>query len=197
MTPARTSSSPASACAARAFAALSDERRSWLGWTGEPLARDAIEQLVRLAHQSPSECNTQPWRFAVAQGAALERLLPVFLASNRDKLREAGTAVVVLGDLAAIDADPKASAFYSVSPFTPRDFAMRNASLAAMSFMLAATAHGYGARPMVGFDPHALIAETGLPPEWLPVMCIAVGHPDAPRHAPRDRAPLDGVVTFL
>lgn len=188
---------PATSASAAAFAALSDERRSWLGWTGAPIAREAIEQLVTLAHQSPSECNTQPWRFVVAQGEALERLLPVFLASNRDKLREAGTAVLVLGDLAAIDADPKAAAFYAASPFTPRDFAMRNASLAAMSFMLAATAHGYGARPMVGFDPHALIAAAALPPTWLPVMCVAIGHPDAPRHAPRRRDPVDGVVTFL
>lgn len=183
--------------AAGAFAALCEERRSWLGWTGEPIAREEIAALVRLAHLAPSECNAQPWRFVVALGDALEWLLPAFLASNRDKLREAGTAVVVLGDTATVDADPKAAAFYARSSFTVRDFAMRNASLAAMSFMLAATAHGYGARPMVGFDPEELVALARLPPTWVPVMCIAVGHPNEPRHEAQRRDPVDQVVRFL
>lgn len=179
------------------FAALCEQRRSWLGWTGEPLSREEVTSLVRLAHLAPSECNAQPWRFVVAQGEALEWLLPVFLASNRDKLREAGTAVLVFGDVATIEADPKASAFYARSSFTARDFAMRNASLAAMGFLLAATAHGYGARPMVGFDPEQLVALARVPPTWQPVMCIAVGHPNEPRHETQRRDPVDQVVTFL
>lgn len=183
--------------AATMFAALAEERRSWLGWTGEPVARDVLLDLIRQAHWSPSECNAQPWRFVVAQGEALERLLPFFLASNHDKLVEAGTVVVALGDLATVDADPKAAAFYARSAFTPRDYAMRNVALAAMSFMYAATAHGLGARPMVGFAPDALVAELKLPASWLPVMAIAVGHVAEPRHEPRDRHDVDEVVMFL
>jgi nitroreductase len=182
---------------AASFAALNRRRRSWLGWSGEALARDQLTALVAEAHLAPSEANLQPWRFVAAQGAALERLSEAFIASNRPKIHEAGTVMLVLGDTATIDADPKATLFYDQGWFSRRDFAMRNAALAAMSFMYAAAASGYGTRPMVGFDPSVLGRLAAIPDTWIPVVAIAVGIPATPRHEPRTRHPVAQVVSFL
>lgn len=70
------------------FAELAESRRSWLGYTGEPVAAKVIEDLVALAGSAPSETNLQPWRFIAALGAgSCERLSPAFLPPNRPKLR--------------------------------------------------------------------------------------------------------------
>ena len=43
-------------------------------YTGEPVEREIIEQLLELANWAPTHKKTQPWRFKVIQGNALKRL---------------------------------------------------------------------------------------------------------------------------
>jgi nitroreductase len=69
-------------------------------------------------------------------------------------------------------------------PVVRRDEAIRSASLAAMTLMLAAEAKGLVSGPMVEFDPQALRQEFRIPERYLPVMLIAVGH-GAPGNWPR------------
>jgi nitroreductase len=46
-------------------------RRSIRAYTPQPVGRDLIRQLIDAAVQAPCGMNTQPWRFAVIQDAAL------------------------------------------------------------------------------------------------------------------------------
>ena len=39
-----------------------------------PVPRDVLEQLLEAANWAPSHRRTEPWRFVVVQGAALEHL---------------------------------------------------------------------------------------------------------------------------
>ncbi|MDX3741006.1 nitroreductase family protein [Pseudomonas sp.] len=47
-------------------------RFSVRGFLPEPVPRDILEQVFELAQQSPSNCNTQPWKAFVASGELKE-----------------------------------------------------------------------------------------------------------------------------
>ena len=64
-----------------------------------------------------------------------------------------------------------------------RDEAIRSASLASMTLMLAATGKGYVSGAMIGFDPSAVSAECALAANEVPVMLIAVGRAAANHNA--------------
>lgn len=180
------------------FVELADTRRSWFGYTGEPVTAEVIEDLVAVAGSAPSETNLQPWRFIAALGSeSCERLAPAFLPPNQPKLREAGNVVLVYADPATIHTNRTAAAFYEMGLFTPREFAVRNASLAAMMFLLAGHARGLPTRPMVGFDPGKLGPLVGAPPHWIVVMAILIGHPRATSVQAPPRLPVAELLRFL
>lgn len=179
------------------YAELNRTRRSWLGYTGEVVAQDLIRTIVDEATLAPSGSNLQPWRFVVAGPDQLDRFAEA-LGSNIEKVRDAGTLLVVFGDPNAVEAKPGAEAFYDGGKTSRRDFAVRNASLAAMNLMLAAWSHGVATRPMIGFEPFLVREAARAPRHWVPVVAMAVGYPDLVRQpSARDRLPVDDVLTFL
>lgn len=60
----------------RAFNQLIKSRRSIFPqtYTDQPIAQDIIEQILENANWAPNHKKTEPWRFKVFRGAALERL---------------------------------------------------------------------------------------------------------------------------
>ena len=50
------------------------ERRSVRGYTKQPVPRDVLEEIIRIAQRAPSSMNTQPWHFHVLTGEPLERV---------------------------------------------------------------------------------------------------------------------------
>ena len=50
------------------------ERRSVRGYTNQPVPRDVLEEIIRIAQRAPSSMNTQPWHFHVLTGEPLERV---------------------------------------------------------------------------------------------------------------------------
>lgn len=180
----------------------------------QPLSRAEIEELVTCATQAPSSFNLQHWRFiAVTEPADKERLKAV--AYGQQKVVDAAVTFIVLGDLQAhvklpdiLAQSVKAGVFDQATadgmvgmanqmyanPAPQRDEAIRSASMAAMTLMLAAEAKGLVSGPMIGFDPEAVKREFQIAARYLPVMLIAVGHP-APGNWPRKpRLPLGEVL---
>ena len=81
-------------------------------------------------------------------------------------------------------------------PQKARDEAIRSASLAAMTLMLAAQAKGLVSGPMIGFEPDGVKREFNISGRYLPVMLITVGYA-APGNWPRKpRLPVDQVLAF-
>lgn len=50
------------------------ERRSIRGYTNQPVSREVLEEVLRIAQRAPSSMNTQPWHFHVLTGEPLERI---------------------------------------------------------------------------------------------------------------------------
>ena len=176
-----------------------------------------VRDLVAYATQAPSSFNFQNWRFIAVRDAAAKQKLQA-LAFGQPKVADAPVTFIVVGRLnpqerlAAALAESKrtgildqatidgwvgmANGMYANNPGLQRDEAVRSASLAAMTLILAASAKGLATGPMIGFDPAGVAREFGLGADDVPVMLLPVGHA-APGNWPRKpRFPVADVLQF-
>ncbi|GGM67489.1 nitroreductase [Halarchaeum rubridurum] len=167
------------------------------------VSEETLREIVRDATFAPSAFNLQPWEFvAVRDDERLDTL--VDLAFGQDHLRDAGTGVVVVGhtesernaervytewaEAGRITEDDAAERIAQAEADDPdREFAIRNASLAAENFLLSAHARGLKATPMTGFDFDGVADFLDLPDDQIPVVLIALGESggDEPERLPR------------
>ena len=82
------------------------------------------------------------------------------------------------------------------NPQLQRDEAIRSASLAAMTLMLAAQGMGLSTGPMSGFDPVAVSEAFELSDHELPVMLVTVGYPATHTWTQKPRKPVAEVMQF-
>ena len=181
------------------------------------MSREEITELVSLATESPSSFNMQNWRFiAVTSPEAKQRLKAA--AFNQPKVGDAAVTFVVVGEVGGHQHLPRlikpmldagainqaaydgwigmANGLYEGKDQFQRDEAIRSASLASMTLMLAATGKGYVSGAMIGFDPAAVSAECGLAANEVPVMLIAVGRPAAGNWPRKVRRSIDEVLSL-
>jgi putative NAD(P)H nitroreductase len=79
-----------------------------------------------------------------------------------------------------------------------RDEAIRNASLSAMLFLLAAKSKGWDTCPMIGFNPTALREVLSIEEQYEPVLMITIGKEKLSSRKPRGyRKPVSEFVTYL
>ncbi len=184
--------------------------------TSKTLSTKEIRELVEYATHAPSSTNIQHWRFvAVVDQREKEQLKQVAL--GQQKVADASVTFIVLGDLRgheklgeSLDRSVAAGILdrelrekwvaMANSGYADlqkaRDEAIRSASLAAMTLMIAAQAKGYVSGPMIGFDPEGVKREFGIPDRYIPVMLLPVGHA-APGNWPRKvRLSVDEVLAF-
>lgn len=180
------------------------------------LSREDIRDLVEYATQAPSSSNLQHWRF-VAITTPEDKARLKAAAYGQQKVADASATFIVLGDLRGhekhgeiLDRAVQAGILTReirdkwvagsrdsyADPRLARDEAIRSASLAAMTLMIAAEAKGLATGPMGGFDPEAVKREFGISDRHLPVMLITVGY-KAPGNWPRKpRLTVDEVLAF-
>jgi nitroreductase len=162
-------------------------RRAVREYTDEPLAEQTVTDLIDAAVHAPSAVNQQPWAFAVVRDQPL-----------LDRLsRDAKTHM-----LATLPADPHSERFQAllsdqnfhifyhapalilISALAAGPWIVEDCALAAENLMLSAYAAGLGTC-WIGFAQSFLNTTAGkdllgLPPAWVPVAPIMVGHPKAP-----------------
>jgi nitroreductase len=83
---------------------------------------------------------------------------------------------------------------YEGKPQFQRDEAIRSASLAAMTLMLAAEAEGLATCPMIGFSPAKVAAIVDLDDRHVPVMLLCLGRRGRGQPFPTSRFPLAETV---
>ena len=170
------------------------------------------------ATRAPSAYNFQNWRFiAVRSPDAKERLKAV--AYGQQKVQDASVVFVICGTLAAheqlarmlkpsVDAgiiEPhmadvwvkQAAGAHANNPGLQRDEAIRSASLAAMTLMLAAEGMGLASAPMIGFDMAGLARELNLSAGEVPAIVVTVGYPLAGNWPQKPRRPVSEVLTII
>jgi nitroreductase len=181
-----------------------------------PLGENEIRALVRDAIQAPSSFNIQHWRFvAVHEPEDRRRLMEA--AYGQRQVGDAAVTFIVLGDVRGHEKLPlvmqqavecgampagKARAWIKIAgelysdEGLARDEAIRSASLAAMTLMLAAETRGLGACALAGFDPERVKREFDIAERYLPVMLLSVGHPVSRGESRMPRLDVDEVLAF-
>lgn len=183
--------------------------------TSRTLSEAQIKELVSYATEAPSAYNIQNWRFvAVTDPEDKARLKAV--AYNQQKVVDASVTFIVLGDLRGYEKLPRilgpmvdgglmdqamadrwaqsAASSYGADEQFARDEAIRSASFAAMTLMIAAQAKGLSTGPMIGFDPAGVKREFNITDRYVPVMLLTVGYP---AHGNWPRKPRLGVEEVL
>lgn len=184
--------------------------------TTKTLSQQEIRELVEYATQAPSSTNIQHWHFiAVTKPADKERLKQA--AFGQQKVADAAVTFIVLGDLRGheklgniLDQSVKAGILDQqtcnrwvdmanesyANPLKARDEAIRSASLAAMTLMIAAHAKGLVSGPMIGFDPEGVKREFGISDRYVPVMLLTVGYPAEGNWPRKPRLTVEEVLAF-
>ncbi len=167
-------------------------RRAVRAFSSEPVGRALLLRLIDAAIQAPSAVNQQPWSFTVIEDRAV--LARISGESKAHIL--ASPPHVVSSDHLQLLRDPKFDIFYHapalivISSVAANQWAVENCALAAENLMLAACAEGLGSC-WIGFAQTWLAsaagkAVLGVPPGYLPVAPIIVGHPQGvPTPVPR------------
>ncbi|HBZ83019.1 MULTISPECIES: nitroreductase family protein [Brevibacillus] len=202
------------------FTALVKKRRSANKFIPtESITTAELEEIMSLVKFAPSAFNLQHAHYViVTEPETKER---VYEAAQRQyKVKTASAVILVLGDLEAyknvgpihegllhlgvMDQREYDQTVSSVHSFyeaggdqLKRDEAIRNASLSAMLFMLAAKDKGWDTCPMIGFDPEAVRDILRIPERYVPTMMITIGKEDTASQRVRGyRKPVGEFVSY-
>jgi len=143
----------------KAMQQLFTEARTHNGWLPEPVSDDLLKKIHDLAKFGPTSANCCPLRIVfIKSKEAKERLKPALMEQNIEKTMAAPVTALLAMDMKFYDhlpmlfphADAKAW-FVGNEPMIV-DTAMRNSTLQAAYFMIAARAYGLDCGPMSGFD---------------------------------------------
>ncbi|HLD64945.1 MAG TPA: nitroreductase family protein [Pseudomonas sp.] len=182
-----------------------------------PLSDADISELVRLATLAPSAYNFQNWKFiAVRSPQAKARLQAA--AYGQPQVADASVTFIICGTLAAhkglaqallpsVEAGildqstlegwvAAAQGSHPGNPQLQRDEALRSASLAAMTLMLAAQGMGLSTGAMSGFDAAGVAQAFDLAADEVPVILVTAGYPAAGNWPQKLRRPLHEVLAF-
>ena len=164
------------------------------------ISQEVIKKMVKLAGDTPSSFNLQPWNLMILQDGEQKEKLKA-LAWDQPKIVEAPVTMIVLADkegwkqghpgfertwqemlktgMPETQRDwflNATSSLYNWSPDANLAFAAKNAGFFAMSLMYAAVSLGLDSHPMDGFDHEGVKKAFNIPDRyWIPIL-LAVGY---------------------
>ncbi len=170
-------------------------RSSVVAFSSCPVEAAVRNRLFEAARWAPSSSNEQPWRFLVAtrdSSGEHARFLSLLAEANRTWAIHAPLLVLVVAKtISARTGGANLHAWYDVGQ-----------GVAHLSIQ--AVREGLAVHQMGGFDRDRAAAELALPPDYQPVVMLAIGYhdpaariPDAVRAretAVRKRRPMDAIV---
>ena len=183
-----------------------------------PLQESDISLLVELATKAPTAYNMQNWHFIAVQSKEAKTQLKS-VAFGQQKIVDASIAFIICGKLEAhqqlsstLEPSVKANiigqhvadawvtqamAAHENNDLLQRDEAIRSASLAAMSLLLAAQDMGFGSCPIGGFDAIEVSRQFALSENEIPVLIVVVGYPKELNLRQKMRKPLSEILTVI
>ena len=168
------------------------QARTHRNWVAEGVSEDSLRQIWELARMGPTSANCCPLRIVfVVSPEAKERLRPALDAGNVDKTMAAPATAIFAYDTRFYEAMGKlaphldARAVFAGNDELVVSTAMRNGTLQAAYFILAARALGLDAGPMSGFD-NALVDREFFPDgRYRSNFLCNLGHGDPAKLRPR------------
>ncbi len=204
-----------------AFDQLVRERRSVHNFLDNcPITAKELNEIFELVKMGPSAFNLQHTDYLVVMDPEVKEGVKK-AANGQYKVGTASAVIIVLGDKEAFkdaariyegllmlgmlskqeydhEVQDVMSLYESRGEVFQREEAIRNASLSAMLFMLAAKSKGWDTCPMIGFDPDQLKQLLSISDQYEPVLMIAIGKEKIQSRKPRGyRKPVAEFVKYL
>lgn len=171
---------------------------------GKEISDEDFKGIVDKVRFTPSGYNAQPWEFVLIRNSETKKQIREF-AFKQEICETSSALVIVVGDTdmaryseeitkdwldKGLASEHKAELIKQAmhkkrGPDKAHDMALRNASLAAMNFMLVAEAQGFATCPMMGFSQVDMRKLIELPEDRIIVMMIALGFADKEKTPPR------------
>lgn len=172
------------------FQELAARRESCRDYTGEPVSREQLNQILAAARLAPSACNSQPWKFIVCDGETAAKTakcvqsppLPI------NKWADRAGAFIVLCETPA--------RLMKGLPVSNQHYAQIDVGIAAAHLVLAAADLGLSTCIMGWFRENELRALLSIPRQATPRLVIAVGHAATPEIREKKRKEADETVSF-
>jgi 3-hydroxypropanoate dehydrogenase len=176
-----------------AFDQLFREARTHSTWLPEPVPVELLRKAYELARLGPTSANGSPARFVFLTTPGAKLLLkPVLAPGNVDKTMAAPVTVIIAWDTEFHEHLPRLfphadvrSYFVGNKPLI-EETALRNSSLQAAYFILAARALGLDCGPMSGFDADKLNAAFFPDGKWKVNLLCNLGYGDPTKLQPRN-----------
>lgn len=134
--------------------------RSYNGWQEAGVSDVTLDAIYQTAAFGPTSANCSPARFVFLKSdAAKERLKPLLIPTNIDKVMASSVVAIIGYDLEFYEKipqlfphNPGARDWFAGNDALIAETAMRNGTLQGAYLMIAARALGYDCGPMSGFD---------------------------------------------
>ncbi|MGG3927294.1 nitroreductase family protein [Metabacillus fastidiosus] len=203
------------------FIHLVKERRSVSNFLpDQTIKKEELNEIFELVKLSPSAFNLQHTNYITIIDPSIKEKLRK-AANGQYKISSASAVILVLGDKKAFHraseiyeglkmlgiinkqeydhmVNDTVSFYESRGQEFQRDEAIRNASLSAMMFMMAAKEKGWDTCPMIGFDAEEVKRILNISDQYEAVMMVAIGKEKVESRPPRGyRKPVMEFVTYI
>ncbi|SEN53588.1 putative NAD(P)H nitroreductase [Terribacillus saccharophilus] len=202
------------------FTELVNERRSASNFLPDnPITKKELDEIFNLVKLGPSAFNLQHTNYVVVSDPEKKQKLKD-AANGQYKIESSSAVILVLGDKEAFQqaadiykglnllgiinkqeydfmVNDTVSFYEERGQEFHRDEAIRNASLSAMLFMLAAKEKGWDTCPMIGFDADKVKEVLDVPAQYEAVLMITIGKEKTASRKPRGyRRPISEFVSY-
>jgi putative NAD(P)H nitroreductase len=203
------------------FETIVKERRSASNFLPDnPISRKELNEIFEMVKLGPTAFNLQHANYIVVTNPEIKEKLRE-AANGQYKVHSSSAVIIVTGDKQAYkDASRiyegllmlgiinKQEYDYQVEDVTSlyenrgesfqHDEAIRNGSLSAMLFMLAAKDKGWDTCPMIGFNSEQVKEVLEISDQFEPVMMITIGKEKVESRGPRGyRKPVEEFITYI
>ena len=169
------------------------EARTHSKWLDRPVPDALLQQAFDLARMGPTSGNCQPLRILFVRGAeAKKKFEPCLSDGNRAQTMAAPATAIFAMDMEFYELmprlfhDPTARSWFAGKPAAIEETALRNSTLQAAYFMLAARSLGLDCGPMSGFDKAKVDQAFFAGTNWRSNFICNIGYGDKAALHPRN-----------
>ncbi len=169
------------------FKELAKKRESCREYSDKKLSQDDIMDIISTAMQSPSACNSQPWRFVVCEGDVAQKMPTCIIddALPINKWVGEADAYVVLCEMPAVLRQGKIS----------QKYAQMDVGMACATFCLAAADKGIATCILGSFNEEKVKGLLNIPSDITVRLVITMGYAKTESPRAKTRKALDEIAS--
>jgi nitroreductase len=175
------------------FPDLVQRRESCRKYSSQAVERDKLEHILEACRLAPSACNSQPWRFVVADEPGLCRKVAETTTGMMLRFNEFCLAAPVM---AALVAEPPSFLSKIGSSIKDKDFYLMDIGIVAEHFCLQAAELGLGTCMIGWFDEKKAKELLGVPDNKRIPLLISLGYPAKDKIRKKTRKSMEALRSY-